>query len=102
MAFPAQRAASVIPTPHTSSDRTRVTVSVSAMPSRSDAAAPGWVRSGVAARTHADEHPLEHHLRQRVTRREVPIAAQLDLALAVGSPRPRPAHRDAPAAERDF
>ena len=56
----------------------------------------------VAARRDAGEHPLEHHVGERITRREVRVGPQLDLALAVGAASPRTADRHAPAAERDL
>src|SRR3954463_12139149 len=55
----------------------------------------------VAARGDAGQHPLEHHVGEPVTRREVRIGVQLDLALAVGGPGARPADRHPAAPERD-
>jgi hypothetical protein len=56
----------------------------------------------IAARAHAGQHPLEHHIAEPVTRGEVRIRPQLDLSLAVGAARPRPADRHPAATERDL
>ena len=67
-----------------------------------DVAADRLTGPRVAARRDAGQHPLEHHVGELVTRREVRIGAQLDLALAVGGPGPRPADRHPAAPERDL
>jgi hypothetical protein len=67
-----------------------------------DRAADRLAGAGAAARGDAGQHPLEHHVGRPIARGEVRIGGQLDLALAIGGPRTRAAHRDAPAAERDL
>ena len=67
-----------------------------------DVAADRLTGPRVAARRDAGQHPLEHHVGELVTRREVRIGVQLDLALAVGGPGARPADRHPAAPERDL
>ena len=67
-----------------------------------DVAADRLTGPRVAARRDAGQHPLEHHVGELVTRREVRIGIQLDLALAVGGPGARPADRHPAAPERDL
>jgi hypothetical protein len=69
---------------------------------RVDLVADRLAGARIASRAHAGEHPLEHHLAQRVTRGEVRIRPQLDLVGAVGAPGSRSADRDAAPAERDL
>jgi hypothetical protein len=56
----------------------------------------------VAARRDAGQHPLEHHVGELVTRGEVLVALQFDLAAAVGGPGARAADRDPAATQRDL
>src|SRR3954465_1032486 len=67
-----------------------------------DAAADRLTGPRVAARRDAGQHPLEHHVGELVTGREVRIGVQLDLALAVGGPGARPADRHPAAPEHDL
>src|SRR4030095_8236615 len=64
--------------------------------------AAGLPRRRGAPRRDAGEHPLEHYVSEPVTRSEVRVGSQLDLALTVGRPGPRAAHRNTPATERDL
>src|SRR3954451_7492988 len=57
---------------------------------------------GVAARRDAGQHPLEHHVGEVVTRGEVLVGLQLDLAGAVSGPGSRAADGHAPPSERDL
>src|SRR4051794_9852032 len=67
-----------------------------------DLIADRLTRPRVAARAHAGQHPFEHHIAEPVARREVRIALQLDLVLAVRRSGARPADRHAPPSERDL
>jgi len=69
---------------------------------RVDLLADRLARPRVAARRDAREHALEHHVAEPVARGEVPIGLKLDLVLAVGAARPRPADRHPPPTERDL
>ena len=65
-----------------------------------DLVADGLADHGELARRHAGEHPVHHRPRQRVTIGEVLIRLDGQLVLVVDGAHPRPAHADAPAAER--
>jgi hypothetical protein len=67
-----------------------------------DVAADRLTGPRIAARRDAGQHPLEHHVGELITRREMRIGVQLDLALAVGGPSARPADRHPAAPERDL
>ena len=54
----------------------------------------------VLARRDAGEHPVHHRPRERVTIGEVLVRLHRQLALVIGRAHPRPAHRDAAAAQR--